>query len=34
MAEAVLRWRSHPAGEFALRMFGEERPAPRVTTPT
>lgn len=31
MAEAVLRWRSHPAGQFALRMFREERPAPRIT---
>lgn len=31
MAEAVLRWRSHPAGEFALRLFSEERPAPPVT---
>lgn len=32
MRTAVLRWRAHPAGEFALRMFAEERPAPRVTT--
>jgi len=32
MAEAVRRWRSHPAGEFALRLFREERPPPRVTT--
>lgn len=32
MAEAVLRWRSHPAGAFALRLFREERPPPKVTT--
>jgi glutathione S-transferase len=32
MAAAVLRWRSHPAGEFALRLFREERPPPKVTT--
>jgi glutathione S-transferase len=32
MAAAVLRWRSHPAGQFALRLFREERPAPKVTT--
>jgi hypothetical protein len=32
MAAAVLRWRSHPAGEFALRLFREERPPPTVTT--
>jgi glutathione S-transferase len=32
MAEAVLRWRSHPAGGFALRLFREERPPPRSTT--
>jgi glutathione S-transferase len=31
MAAAVLRWRAHPAGAFALRMFAEERPAPKVT---
>ena len=31
MADAVMRWRSHPAGEFALRLFSEERPAPTVT---
>jgi len=31
-AAAVLRWRAHPAGQFALRMFAEERPAPKVTT--
>jgi glutathione S-transferase len=28
MAAAVLRWRAHPAGQFALRLFREERPAP------
>jgi glutathione S-transferase len=32
MAAAVLRWRSHPAGQFALRLFREERPAPKVTS--
>ena len=32
MAAAVQRWRSHPAGQFALRLFREERPAPKVTT--
>jgi glutathione S-transferase len=31
-AAAVLRWRAHPAGAFALRMFAEERPAPKVTS--
>jgi glutathione S-transferase len=31
-AAAVQRWRSHPAGQFALRLFREERPAPKVTT--
>jgi len=31
MAEAVMRWRAHPAGEFALRLFSEERPASTVT---
>ena len=31
MRAAVLRWRAHPAGVFALRMFAEERPAPKVT---
>ena len=31
MRVAVLRWRAHPAGAFALRMFAEERPAPKVT---
>jgi glutathione S-transferase len=31
MAAAVLRWRAHPAGAFALRLFRDERPAPRVT---
>jgi len=31
MRVAVLRWRAHPAGTFALRMFAEERPAPKVT---
>jgi glutathione S-transferase len=30
MASAVLRWRSHPAGEFALRLFREDRPTPKV----
>ncbi|HEV2777283.1 MAG TPA: glutathione S-transferase family protein [Solirubrobacteraceae bacterium] len=30
MRAAVLRWRAHPAGAFALRMFAEERPAPKV----
>lgn len=32
MAAAVLRWRSHPAGAFGLRLYEEERPAPRVTS--
>jgi glutathione S-transferase len=32
MAAAVERWRAHPAGQFALRMFREERPAPKVTS--
>ena len=31
MRAAVLRWRAHPAGAFALRMFAEERPPPKVT---
>jgi len=31
MRTAVLRWRAHPAGAFALRMFAEERPPPKVT---
>jgi glutathione S-transferase len=31
MAAAVERWRAHPAGQFALRMFEEERPPPKVT---
>jgi len=31
MAAAVRRWRAHPAGAFALRMFAQERPAPKVT---
>jgi hypothetical protein len=31
MAAAVERWRAHPAGQYALRMFREERPAPKVT---
>ena len=30
MAAVVLRWRSHPAGQFALRLFREERAAPKV----
>jgi hypothetical protein len=30
----VLRWRSHPAGEFALRLFREERPPPPTVTTT
>ena len=30
MAAAVLRWRSHPAGKFALRLFRDERPPPKV----
>jgi glutathione S-transferase len=30
-AAAVLRWRAHPAGAVARRMFAEERPAPKVT---
>jgi glutathione S-transferase len=30
MRAAVLRWRAHPAGAFALRMFAEERPPPSV----
>jgi glutathione S-transferase len=32
MAAAVERWRAHPAGQYALRMFEEERPAPKVTS--
>jgi glutathione S-transferase len=32
MAAAVERWRAHPAGRFALRMYDEERPAPKVTS--
>jgi glutathione S-transferase len=32
MAAAIERWRAHPAGRFALRLFGEERPAPKVTS--
>jgi glutathione S-transferase len=32
MAAAVERWRAHPAGQFALRLFREERPAPKVTS--
>jgi glutathione S-transferase len=31
MAAAVERWRAHPAGQFALRLFRDERPPPRVT---
>jgi glutathione S-transferase len=31
MAAAVLRWRAHPAGAFALRLFAQERPTPKVT---
>ena len=31
MAAQVQRWRAHPAGQYALRMFEEERPAPKVT---
>jgi glutathione S-transferase len=31
MAAAVERWRAHPAGRFALRIFDEERPAPKVS---
>jgi glutathione S-transferase len=30
MRVAVLRWRAHPAGAFALRMFADERPAPKI----
>ncbi|MCA1656248.1 MAG: glutathione S-transferase family protein [Actinobacteria bacterium] len=32
MAAAVERWRAHPAGQYALRMFREERPPPKVTS--
>jgi glutathione S-transferase len=32
MAAAVARWRAHPAGRFALRMYDEQRPAPKVTS--
>jgi glutathione S-transferase len=32
MADAVERWRAHPAGRYALRMVREERPAPKVTS--
>jgi glutathione S-transferase len=32
MAAAVARWRAHPAGRFALRIFDEERPPPKVTS--
>ncbi|HUR84652.1 MAG TPA: glutathione S-transferase N-terminal domain-containing protein [Solirubrobacteraceae bacterium] len=32
MATAIRRWRAHPAGAYALRMFAEERPAPKVTS--
>ena len=32
MAAQIEHWRAHPAGRFALRMFREERPAPRVTS--
>jgi glutathione S-transferase len=32
MAAAVERWRAHPAGQFALRLFEDERPAPKVTS--
>ena len=32
MATLVERWRAHPAGRFALRMYDEERPAPKVTS--
>ncbi|MEA2148207.1 MAG: glutathione S-transferase [Solirubrobacteraceae bacterium] len=32
MAAAVERWRAHPAGQFALRMYDEQRPPPKVTS--
>jgi glutathione S-transferase len=32
MRQQVERWRAHPAGQYALRMFREERPAPKVTS--
>lgn len=32
MAAQVQRWRAHAAGRYALRMFDEERPAPKVTS--
>jgi len=32
MAALVERWRAHPAGRFALRMYDEQRPAPKVTS--
>jgi glutathione S-transferase len=32
MAAAIEHWRAHPAGRFALRMYDEERPAPKVTS--
>jgi glutathione S-transferase len=32
MAAQVERWRAHPAGQYALRMFDEHRPPPKVTS--
>jgi glutathione S-transferase len=32
MAAQVERWRAHPAGQYALRMFDEERPPSKVTS--
>ncbi len=32
MAAQVQRWRAHPAGRYALRMYREERPPPKVTS--
>jgi glutathione S-transferase len=31
MAAQVERWRAHPAGQYALALFAQERPAPKVT---
>jgi glutathione S-transferase len=32
MAAQIERWRAHPAGQYALALFAQERPAPKVTT--
>ena len=31
MAAQVEGWRAHPAGQYALALFAQERPAPKVT---